>query len=145
MKQLHFLVMLVVTTVLYSQKPIYNTQNDYVADGYDVVAYFSNEALKGKEEYIFIYEDVRFKFINKENLTTFKMNPGKFIPQYGGWCAYAIALKNKKVGIDPKTFEVRGGKLYLFYNSKLINTHKKWLAKKPKLLIHKANVNWANF
>jgi len=126
----------------YSQNSIYNTQNGYIADGYDVVAYFSNEAHKGKEKHTFIHEDVRFKFINEENLTTFKMNPEKFIPQYGGWCAYAIALKNKKVGIDSKTFEVRGGKLYLFYNSKLINTHKKWLSKHPKLLISKANSNW---
>ena len=67
------------------------------------------------------------------------------MPQYGGWCAYAIALKNKRVTINPKTYEIREGKLYLFYKTKLINTHKKWLAKNSNELIKKANANWVNF
>ena len=143
MKTIYYLITFVITVTSYSQNTIYNTQKGYVANGYDVVSYFSNEAIKGNDEYTFTYDNVNFKFSNDVNLNLFKSNPEKYTPQYGGWCAYAIALKNKKVGIDPKTFEIRDGKLYLFYNSKLINTHKKWLAKKPQVLIRKANVNWA--
>jgi len=141
-KSLYLLLTFVISLSSYSQNSTYNIQNGYVADGYDVVAYFNDEVHKGNEEYTFLYDNVHFKFLNEENLNLFKANPKKFIPQYGGWCAYAVALKSKKVKIDPKTFEVREGKLYLFYNSKLINTPKKWLAKKPKLLINKANINW---
>ena len=143
MKTIYYLITFVITVTSYGQNTIYNTQKGYVANGYDVVSYFSNEALKGNDEYTFTYDNVNFKFSNEVNLNLFKSNPEKYTPQYGGWCAYAIALKNKKVGIDPKIFEIRDGKLYLFYNSKLINTHKKWLAKKPQVLIRKANVNWA--
>ena len=75
-------------------------------------------------------------------MNLFKNSPKKYIPEYGGWCAYAIALKNKKVTIDPVTYEIRDGNLYLFYKTKFINTHKKWLTKNPKKLIQKANVNW---
>lgn len=132
----------VLTTIAYSQNTVYNIQDGYVANGYDVVSYFDNKTIKGVEAYIFTYDNVNFKFSNAENLTLFKSTPEKYIPQYGGWCAYAIALNNKKIEVDPKTFEIREGKLYLFYNSKLINTHKKWLAKNPKLLITKGNANW---
>jgi YHS domain-containing protein len=142
MKSLYFLIAFVITVTSYSQSTIYNTKNGYAANGYDVVAYFRNEAHVGNDKYIFTYDNVDFKFSNKENLNLFKSAPKKYIPQYGGWCAYALALKNKKVGINPKTFEIRGGKLYLFYNSKLINTHKKWLGENPKVLIRKADDNW---
>jgi len=144
MKAIYFLITFIITVASYGQNAIYNTQNGYVANGYDVISYFSNEVHKGNDEYTFTYDNVNFKFSNLENLNLFKSTPDKYIPQYGGWCAYAIALKNKKVRINPKTFEVRDGKLYLFYDSKLINTHKKWLAKKPITLIRKANDNWAN-
>ena len=143
MRVIYILIAFIATVTSYSQNTIYNTKDGYVANGYDVVSYFSNEVHKGNNEYKFTHDNVNFKFSNEENLNIFKSTPEKYTPQYGGWCAYAIALKNKKVGIDPKTFEVRDGKLYLFYNSKLINTHKKWLAKKPKVLIRKANDNWA--
>jgi len=85
---------------------------------------------------------VNFKFASQENLNTFKENPDKFLPQYGGYCAYAIALKSKKVGINPETFEIRDGKLYLFYNSWGTNTLKLWKKNILKGLQKKADKNW---
>jgi len=142
MKLIHFLIPFIITTALYSQNLRYNTSNGYVANGYDVVAYFSNEARKGKDVYTFVYDNVSFKFLNDKNLRSFKTNPEKFIPQYGGWCAYAIALKNKPVSINPKIYEIRNSKLYLFYNKNFVNTHKKWLSKEPKDLIIAGDKNW---
>jgi len=85
---------------------------------------------------------VNFKFVNEENLNSFKKNPEKFIPQYGGWCAYAVSLKNKSVSINPKTYEIRNTKLYLFYNKNFVNTHKKWLLNEPTHLIILGDKNW---
>ena len=65
-----------------------------------------------------------------------------YIPQYGGYCAYAVAESSKKVNIDPETFEIRDGKLYLFYNSWGNNTLKKWNKKNVKGLQKKADLNW---
>ena len=82
------------------------------------------------------------KFLNLQNLNTFKANPSRFEPQYGGWCAYAMGTKGKKVSINPKTFEIRSGKLYLFYNSWGINTLKSWKEQNPEVLKNKAIMAW---
>ena len=126
---------------LNGQEQPYNTENGYVANGYDVVLYFENKAEPGNKKYVAIHDGVKFKFKNEASLATFRKNPTKYIPQYGGWCAYAM-VSGKKVKINPKTFEVREGKLYLFYNKYFTNTLDSWIEKMPNKLIPKANNNW---
>ena len=136
------IIWLVASTSIFSQSIDYNTKDGYVAKGYDVVAYFQNKAIEGEEQYTTHYDGVKFKFSSEENLNTFLDNPTEYIPQYGGFCAYAIAVNSKKVDINPKTFEIRDGKLYLFYNSWGNNTLKKWRKKNVKGLQEKADQNW---
>tara|TARA_R110000751_G_scaffold29793_3_gene76750 strand:- start:825 stop:1274 length:450 start_codon:yes stop_codon:yes gene_type:complete len=126
----------------FAQTVDYNAKKDYIAKGYDVVAYFDNQAIEGKKEFTATYDNVKFKFSSQKNLKTFNASPEKFIPQYGGYCAYAIAEKSKKVDIDPKTFEIRDGKLYLFYNSWGNNTLNTWKKNNVKGLQSKADKNW---
>ena len=126
----------------FAQSIDYNTKKNYVAKGYDTVAYFDNQALEGKKEFTTTYDNVEFKFASEKNLNTFKTNPQKYIPQYGGYCAYAIAVKSKKVDINPDTYEIRDGKLYLFYNSWGNNTLKAWQKNNVKGLQSKADKNW---
>lgn len=120
----------------------YNTKKGYIAKGYDVVAYFDNEAIEGKIEYTTMHYGVNYKFSSESNLKTFSSNPEKYMPQYGGYCAYAIADSGKKVDINPKTFEIRDGKLYLFYNSWFNNTLTSWQEGDVKGLQIKADKNW---
>ena len=130
------------TTAVQAQSVDYNTKKGYVAEGYDVVAYFNNDAIKGDKKYTTTYDGVKYKFASEENLNTFKNNPDAYVPQYGGYCAYAIAVKSKKVGINPETFEIRDGKLYLFYNSWGTNTLELWKKENVKGLQEKADKNW---
>ncbi len=125
-----------------SQSVDYNIQKGYVAEGYDVVSYFENTAVEGKKEFKTTYDSATYKFSSEDNLNTFLNNPKKYIPQYGGYCAYAIAEKSKKVKINPETFEIRDGKLYLFYNSWGTNTLELWLESNVKGLQEKADKNW---
>lgn len=123
-------------------KDDYNLEDGVMAKGYDLVSYFSGPPIKGSKENSFEYKGVKFCFSSSKNLETFKQNPEKYIPQYGGYCAYAIADKGEKVDINPKTFEIRDGKLYLFYNKMFTNTLEMWLAGDPVKLQKKANENW---
>ena len=126
----------------YGQQIDYNKETGYIANGYDVVTYFSNKAVKGNKNFTFTYDNAKYKFSSKANLEKFKSNPEKYAPQYGGWCAYAMADKGEKVTINPKTFEIRNGKLYLFYNKFFTNTFESWLEEMPNKLVIKANSNW---
>ncbi len=137
-----FLIWLFATTSIFFQTLDYNTKGGFVAKGYDVVAYFNNDAKEGLKQFSTTYDGVKFKFSSQENLDTFLGDPTKYVPQYGGYCAYAIAVSSKKVDINPKTFEIRDGKLYLFYNSWGNNTLKKWLKKNVKGLQKQADLNW---
>lgn len=142
MKNLLILLIAFVTTSSIAQQTDYNLKKGYAAEGYDVTAYFNNKALEGSKKFTTTYDGVKFKFVSQANLDTFKKTPEKFIPQYGGYCAYAIADKGKKISVDPETFEIRDGKLYLFYNSWGTNTLEKWNEEGAETLRKKADIEW---
>lgn len=141
MKTFLTLFLIVITATIFAQEDYY-TKKGYAVDGYDVVAYFSNKAVEGKKEFTTTYDGVKFKFTTKENLELFTKSPEKYLPQYGGYCAYAIGAKAKKVSINPETFEIRDGKLYLFYNSWGTNTLSLWNKEGAEQLKAKADKNW---
>ena len=134
---------LLVTLLTYGQSIEYNIENGYLLHKYDVVSYFNNSPKKGNAKFIYEYENIKIMFSSKKNLNLFKSNPKKYMPKYGGWCAYAIAKKGEKVSINPETYEIIDGSLYLFYNSWGTNTLELWNKENPDLLKSKANANWA--
>jgi len=140
MKYLIAIFFLTITATFSAQN--YNTKKGYVAEGYDVVSYFNQKAEKGDKKFTTEFNGVKFKFLSKKNLAIFKENPKKYVPQYGGYCAYAIGLKGEKVDINPKTFEIRDGKLYLFYNSWGTNTFELWKKEGADKLQKQADENW---
>ncbi len=113
-------------------------------DGYDPVAYFTGKPSKGKSTWLASYEGVTYAFKSLENKQKFLQSPQMFVPQYGGWCAYAMGATGEKVEVDPETFKIVDGKLYLFYNSFFNNTLPKW-NENEKELKGKADANWSKF
>ena len=101
-------------------------------DGYDTVAYFTqNKAVKGSSSHSYKWNGATWHFSSAKNLSLFKGNPSKYAPQYGGYCAWAIAEKNELVKIDPKKFDFYGGKLYLNFSK---GTQKKWKKDRPGMI-----------
>ncbi len=142
MKKFFILLFLVMFSGINAQQIDYNIKKGFVAEGYDVTEYFNNRAVKGSNEFSTTYDSVKYKFASQANLEKFKNNPQKFVPQYGGYCAYAIGANAEKVDIDPETFEIKDDKLYLFYNSWGVNTLKKWNKEGAITLRDKADKNW---
>ncbi|MBP4139295.1 YHS domain-containing (seleno)protein [Flavobacterium geliluteum] len=120
----------------------YNLEKKVAIQGYDPVAYFKQaKAIKGKKEVSVSYQGVIYQFSSSENKDVFLKNPSKYEPQYGGWCAYALGSSGEKVEINPETFKIIDGKLYLFYNAYFSNTLKSWNKDETNLRL-KADLNW---
>jgi YHS domain-containing protein len=142
MKRFLFIILIGISMTSCAQNTDYYTSGGYAVDGYDVVAYFDNQAIKGNKEYISEFDGVTYKFSSEKNLEAFNKNPEKYLPEYGGYCAYAIAVKSEKVSINPKTFDIIDGKLYLFYNAWGTNTLKLWNKEGVLDLLKNADDNW---
>jgi YHS domain-containing protein len=141
----HFITILFlgITTSFFAQQIDYNTKKGYVAAGFDVVSYFVDQKpIEGKKKHQTTHDGAKFKFSSDKNLKLFIENPEKYIPQYGGYCAYAVAAKKTKMYIDPDAYEIRDGKLYLFYNSWLSNKLTDWQEGNTKELQKKGDTNW---
>jgi YHS domain-containing protein len=107
-------------------------------DGYDPVAYFTDaKPVEGKKELWFDWKGATWRFASAANRELFAKSPEKYAPQYGGYCAYAVA-KGTTADIDPDAWTVRGGKLYLNYDADI---QQKWLQDADGF-IAKADLNW---
>jgi hypothetical protein len=108
------------------------------AGGYDVVAYFTQgRAVEGNPEYAMSYDGATWRFESEEDLALFKSHPAIFLPQYGGYCAWAVAQGHTASG-DPTVWKVVNGKLYLNYDR---DVQAKWNANIPKFIAD-ADRNW---
>lgn len=106
--------------------------------GYDPVAYFTEgKAVKGSKAFTYAYKGATWRFATAEHRDLFAATPTKYEPQYGGWCAYAMA-DGKKVKIDPNAWQIHDGKLYLNYNAKIQNI---WISERAKRIAD-ADANW---
>lgn len=130
---------------LFSLSPVLAQQNvdenDIAVSGYDVVSYFSGTPEIGNKKYKVEHQGAVYLFLNSRNKLAFEKNPEKYLPQYGGWCAYAMGDSGEKVSINPLSYTLENNKLYLFYKTTFVNTKKKWQSNN-KVLKTKADKNW---
>ncbi len=122
-----------------------NLSDTIALSGYDAVSYFSGEPVEGKSSIEFEHAGARYLFASEANRVAFQSDPERYIPAYGGWCAYAM-LDGDKVEVDPESFKIIDGKNYLFYNGFWGDTLKRWnkkLAKTPESeLVGEADQEW---
>jgi hypothetical protein len=119
----------------------FNAKNNVALEGYDPVSYFDDKPVQGKSIFTYTHKGITYRFFDAANLTKFKTSPGKYEPAYGGWCAYAMGESGEKVKVDPKTYKIADGKLYLFYNFWTTNTLEDW-NKNEKKLKEAGDRNW---
>lgn len=119
----------------------FNVKKSQALDGYDAVSYFSGRPQEGNDAFKHQHKGVTYLFASGANLNTFKSSPDRYEPAYGGWCAYAMGETGEKVKVDPETYKIVEGKLYLFYNFWGNNTLEDWNENEVKLK-GSADRNW---
>ncbi|MBA6233718.1 MULTISPECIES: YHS domain-containing (seleno)protein [unclassified Colwellia] len=112
--------------------------NDLAIKGYDAVSYFTKgEPTKGTDNFTAAYNGAIYQFSSADNRDLFKVEPSKYAPQYGGYCAFGVTM-HKKFDTDPMAWHISGDKLYLNLNK---NVQKKWVTDIPSY-IKTAQTNW---
>ena len=117
-----------------------------VLGGYDVVAYQTQgKAVPGRSKFASHHAGGTFHFSSQENLAAFEKQPTRYTPEFGGFCAFGVAVNKAKVPVDPATFKIQNGKLLLFFNDmyegKKVNTKPMW-EKNPDALYKDATSTW---
>ena len=107
-------------------------------EGYDLVSYQTGKRpLRGNGHYVSIVDGVTYLFVDEENKVAFDANPKKYLPAYGGYCAFGVSVGKKFVG-DPEVWRLVGGRLYLNLDE---NVQAEWLKDVPGR-IKTADGNW---
>ena len=89
-----------------------------------MVAYFTDGApVAGRPEFSAKHDGATYHFATAAHRDAFKVNPARYVPQFGGFCAMGVALEKKLDG-DPTAWKIVDDKLYLNVNK---DVQKKWL------------------
>jgi hypothetical protein len=140
MKNLVIATMLILftATAARAQKGEVFVTDGKAIQGYDAVAFFKeSRAVKGFDSLSYMYKDAQWLFSSSVNLDAFKTDPGHYVPQYGGYCAYGTA-EGHKAPTQTDTWTIVNDKLYFNYNMKVKQA---WIKDQPAL-IEKADRQW---
>jgi len=108
--------------------------------GYDLVSYHTEgKPVRGDGNNLVVIDDVTYLFANEANKKAFEANPTKYLPAYGGYCAYGASVGKKFVG-DPEAWKIVNGTLYLNLDK---NIQKIWFEDIPGNIV-KADQHWPN-
>lgn len=106
--------------------------------GYDPVAYFTDaKPVKGDESIRSTFGGAVYYFASTQHKQAFDAEPQRYIPQFGGYCAYAASIDTISP-IDPTYWEVVNGRLLLQHNKKAWDL---WHQDPANNLV-KADKNW---
>ena len=106
--------------------------------GYDPVAYFTEgRAMLGSAKHTAKHQNAAFRFVSEANKKTFEKSPGRYAPQFGGFCAFGVSVGSKFDG-DPQIFKVVDDRLYFNLNPDIRST---WEKDIPGNIV-KAENNW---
>ena len=131
-----------------SNKPAIFAEDNVALAGYDPVAYFTlGKATVGNAAIQAVYQDVTYHFSSEEHRALFEAQPEKFVPAYGGWCAYAVAENAFKMEPDPTNWQIQDEKLLLFYEdfwTELQGGLKSEWNAAPQEFEQRATANWVD-
>jgi len=117
----------------------YFAEDGVAIRGADPVAYFvAGAVVAGDPAHTVRWHGVEWRFASAENRALFEADPQAYAPQYGGYCAWAVAEKGQLYSTSPDNWAIVDGKLYLNYDDGI---QAKWDADRATL-IERGDVRW---
>ena len=135
---LALLLLVALPTQALAIDPVFSSGRGLAIRGYDPVAYFSaGKPVEGSGEHSFEWKGATWRFASAENRKRFTADPSRYAPQYGGYCAYAVA-HGTAAATDPEAWRIVDDKLYLNLDRDI---QALWMEDVPGF-IRKADDNW---
>jgi YHS domain-containing protein len=107
--------------------------------GYDPVAFHARRMpAKGNPAISALHLGYKYLFTSEENKATFEAAPQKYLPAYGGYCAYGVSL-GVLAPVEIDTWEIINGQLVLQFSQDF----KQKFAENTEDNIRKADENWS--
>lgn len=132
---------LIVAAIAHAEPVFMKRSWDYALNGYDTVAYHTDGiATRGVQAFTAEYLGQTWLFASAENRDRFEADPDAYRPQYGGYCAWAMAKGQGAPG-NPEAWHIEGGKLYLNVSEGIKN---RWLRDLDGF-IQRADAEWPAF
>lgn len=123
----------------YAQAADY-THSTPAVQGYDVVSYQTGKRpIRGNGNFVAVHDGATYQFSSANNQKTFEKDPEKYVPAYGGYCAFGTSVGKKFIG-EPEVWRIVDGKLYLNLDTSI---QSEWLKDVPGR-IRSADANWCN-
>jgi YHS domain-containing protein len=121
----------------------YNLLSSGIAlEGYCPVAYFAvNKPVMGKPQHSSDHNGVTYHFVSADAKRAFDADPEKYVPAYGGWCAFGMAVEDK-FPVDPQNFKIVDGKLLVFLKNKNVDALELWNDGAEQDNLRKASAHW---
>lgn len=140
MKTLLFLLPLLLLPLAAPAQNLVNTNRSGLAlAGYDAVAFHTEgRAVKGDPQFSTQHAGATYHFASASNLATFRQEPDRYLPAYGGYCAWAVSTKKDLAPVNIDTWQIIDGRLILNYNDGI----KKRFNADPALHLRQADQNW---
>lgn len=142
---MYFMALTLVSQLALAQdKKAFNIDNSNIAlEGYSPVSYLDlGLAQKGLKEFKSEHDKVVYYFTSADQKQKFDKNPDKYLPQYGGYCAFGV-YAGAKFRPDPNKFIVKDGKYFLYLYNLELDAQQLWLKENNHAgLVKKANDNW---
>jgi len=114
------------------------THSPPAVQGYDVVSYQTGKRpIRGNGNFVAVHDGATYQFSSADNQKAFEKDPEKYVPAYGGYCAFGTSVGKKFIG-DPEVWRIVDGKLYLNLDTSI---QSEWLKDVPGR-IRSANANW---
>jgi YHS domain-containing protein len=114
-----------------------NVGNKVGIGGYSPVSYFENGPELGKAEFSATHAGVTYRFTSQAQVEKFKKNPEKYVPAFGGMCAFGHSIE-KEFETDPASYKIVDGRLFLFLKNEQVDALKLWNQGSESELIEKA-------
>ena len=130
------LSLLMLSSLAFAQDSSINT---VAVQGYDVVSYHIGDGTpaKGNGGNVVYFKGETYLFSNADNKAAFEADPERYVPAYGGYCAFGVTGGRKFVG-DPLAYRVVDGTLYLNLSKQV---QERWIQNIPGN-IERADQRW---